>query len=163
VNAVADELILEGGTVTLNAVVNIPVVSYLWTPNMYMSNNTIRNPVVTAVNDQLYTLKVTDAAGCKGEDQVYVKVLRPFVIPNTFTPNNDGINDTWIIERLPDYRDCKVQVFNRYGQVVFSSVGYSRPWNGTFNNRTIPFGTYYYIIEPGYGVKPFTGYVTIIK
>jgi gliding motility-associated-like protein len=64
---------------------------------------------------------------------------------------------------LESYPDCKVQVFNRYGQIVFESKGYTVPWDGTKKGQPLPFGTYYYIIEPGSGLKPVTGYVTIIK
>jgi gliding motility-associated-like protein len=59
-----------------------------------------------------------------------------------------------------------VQVFNRYGQIVFESRGYTKPWDGTLggnNGKTLPFGTYYYVIEPGNGRKPVTGYVTLLK
>ncbi len=84
-------------------------------------------------------------------------------MPNTFTPNNDGINDTWIIQNLADYPNVRVQVFNRYGQTVFESKGYTKPWDGTMNGKSLPFGTYYYVIEPGNGRKPVTGYVVLIK
>ena len=58
---------------------------------------------------------------------------------------------------------CRVRIFNRYGQKVFESNGYSMPWNGTMNGKPLPFGTYYYVIENVSTLKPFTGYVTIIQ
>ena len=114
-------------------------------------------------DETLYTLKVTDINGCEATDDVLIRVLKNFRIPNTFTPNHDGINDNWIIKNLSDYPEAFVQVFNRYGQLVFESRGYAKPWDGTMNGKELPFGTYYYIIEPGNGRKPYTGYVTIIK
>ncbi len=135
----------------------------MWTPNQYLNNNTIKNPVVSGVEDKIYTLLATSRGGCSASDQVFVKVLKFPTIPNTFTPNNDGINDTWIIQYLETYPDNRVQVFNRYGQLVFESRGYAKPWDGTMNGKPLPFGTYYYIIEPANGRKPITGYVTIIK
>jgi gliding motility-associated-like protein len=163
VNAGADVSVIENHTITLNPVVTGIGLNYLWTPDLYLNSNNIKNPVVTGVADQLYTLKVTDATGCSNEDDVFVKVLKFPVIPNTFTPNNDGINDVWVIQNLADYIDCHIQVFDRYGQRVFESKGYTNPWDGTYKGRSIPFGTYYYIIEPGNGLKAITGYVTIIK
>jgi len=163
VKAGPDLYILESGTATLNPVVSGANVQYLWTPNNYLNNNTVKNPLVTGVEDILYTLKVTDINGCINEGRVMVKVLKPFKIPNTFTPNNDGINDRWLIPALNTYPGNHVQVFNRYGQLVFESSGYSEPWDGTMNGKSLPFGTYYYVIESGYGRKPITGYVTLIK
>ena len=92
-----------------------------------------------------------------------VKLLKSPNIPNTFSPNNDGINDVWLIKYLETYPSSRVQVFTRTGASVFESRGYTKPWNGTRNGQPLPVDTYYYIIEPGNGGKPFTGYVTIVK
>ena len=163
VNAGPDRTVLEAATITLEPTVTGNALQYLWTPNQYLNNTTILNPVVSGVQDITYTLSVTGTGGCIFSDQVFVKVLKFPVIPNTFTPNNDGINDTWIIDHLGDYPNVRVQVFNRYGQVVFESKGYNKPWDGTMNGKSLPFGTYYYVIEPGNGRNPVTGYVTLIK
>ena len=163
VNAGPDKFVLENETTTLEPVVAATNLLYLWTPNLYLNNSAIKNPVVTGINDQLYTLTVTDNLGCSNQDDVLVKVLKKPIIPNTFTPNNDGINDTWVITNLEGYANCRVQVFNRYGQLVFESKGYTKPWDGTLNGKSLPFGTFYYVIEPGSGRKPITGYVTIVK
>ena len=163
VNAGPDRTVLEAATITLDPVVTGTALQYLWTPNLYLNDNTIINPVVSGVQDITYTLSVTGTGGCIFNDQVFVKVLKFPNIPNTFTPNNDGINDTWVIEHLADYPNVRVQVFNRYGQIVYENKGYSKPWDGTANGKSLPFGTYYYVIEPGNGRKPVTGYVTLIK
>jgi gliding motility-associated-like protein len=101
--------------------------------------------------------------GCVSTDDVFVKLLKAPVIPNTFTPNEDGINDFWIIQYIESYPNARVQIFNRYGQQVFESRGYDKPWDGNYKGKPLPFGTYYYVIEPGSGRKPYTGYVTIVK
>jgi len=85
------------------------------------------------------------------------------VVPNAFTPNGDGINDTWNIQKIGSYPRCTVQVFNRYGGVVFSSVGYGTPWNGTYDGAALPTGTYYYIINLKAGVPILSGYLEIIR
>ena len=85
------------------------------------------------------------------------------VIPNTFTPNGDGINDTWDIKFLGDYINCSVDVFTRWGQKIYSSVGYSVPWNGTYNGSALPTGTYYYIINLKNGLTPLSGFVAIVR
>lgn len=85
------------------------------------------------------------------------------VVPNTFTPNGDGINDTWDIKNLNFYNNCTVTIFNRYGNKIFFATGYPNAWNGTYNDATLPVGAYYYIINLNNGTKPITGSLTIIR
>lgn len=163
VDAGPDRFVLEDGSITLEPIVTGNDLQYSWSPSTYLSSATAAKPVFQAGADQLYTLTVTARGGCSATDQVFVKVLKFPVIPNTFTPNNDGINDLWLIDYLDTYPNNRVQVFSRTGQLVFESRGYSKPWNGTIKGKPLPFDTYYYIIEPGNGRKPITGYVTIVK
>lgn len=85
------------------------------------------------------------------------------VIPNTFTPNYDGINDTWKIPALVSYPDCTVEIFNRYGTIVYNSVGYGIPWDGTVKGRDVPVGVYYYIINTKVAGKKASGSLTVIR
>ena len=162
-----DKTILQGGRVILAPVTTGVELQYLWVPNMYFlnGNNTVKNAVAMNVQESItYSLVVTARGGCQRRDDIYIKVLKPPVIPNTFTPNNDGTNDTWLISYLNDYPDCQVEVFTRAGQLVFKSVkGYRIPWDGKRNGKPLPVDTYYYIIEPGNGRDPITGYVTLMK
>ena len=83
--------------------------------------------------------------------------------PNAFTPNGDGVNDTWDIKFLNLYANCTVEILNRYGNSVFYSVGYPIAWNGKYKGTDIPSGAYYYIIKLNNGSKPITGYVAVIR
>jgi gliding motility-associated-like protein len=94
---------------------------------------------------------------------VAVIILKSIKVPNAFSPNGDGINDSWKIQYLESYPGATVKVFNRYGQTVFATTGYSREWNGTTNGNPLPSGTYYWIIDPKNGVLPINGSVTIIR
>jgi gliding motility-associated-like protein len=164
VNAGPDRLVLEGGQITLSPIVSGSNLSYLWTPNQYFSgSNTVMNPVVLGVADITYTLTVTGIGGCSKTDQVFIKVLKGPEIPNIFSPNGDGVHDTWLINYLDSYPGCTVQVFNRYGQQIFKSVGYATPWDGKINGKPVPVGTYYYIVDPKNGRKIMSGYVDIIQ
>lgn len=96
-------------------------------------------------------LTVTDAAAAE------------IKIPNTFTPNADGVNDTWDIAALKNYPQCNLSVFNRYGGLVYYSLGYLNPWNGTHNGKALPIGTYYYIIIPQKDAAIMSGPVTILR
>jgi len=87
------------------------------------------------------------------------------VIPNTFTPNGDNINDKWVIDALTQFPKCTVSIFTRYGTLIFYSIGYGQPWDGTYHNSPLPAGTYYYIIKiiAGNGINNLSGPVTIIR
>ncbi len=85
------------------------------------------------------------------------------VIPNAFTPNGDGFNDTWNIKYIDFYPNCTVTIFNRWGQNVYSSIGYGIPWNGTYRGAALPTSTYYYIIDLKNGLRALSGFVVIIR
>lgn len=160
--------ILEGGSQTILATASGQSLSYVWTtiPSGFTStlnSTSILQPIVSPIQDMRYLLTVSNPANCIDTSSVFVKVLRQPDIPNTFSPNNDGINDYWLIDYLSTYPQCKVQVFTRTGQKVFESRGYKEPWDGNMNGKSLPMDTYYYIIEPGNGRTPLKGYVQIIK
>ena len=159
----ADTLILAGGSVLLAPVVSGEVASYDWEPSIYLNNNTIQQPISTPLHTITYTLKTTSVNGCVVKGSTTIQVIDHVNVPNTFTPNNDGINDKWEILGLSTYNNCKIQVFDRYGQLVFSETGYSVPWDGTRHGKPVPPGTYYYIIETKTDKKLFTGYVTVLR
>jgi gliding motility-associated-like protein len=164
VDAGPDRLVLEGGQIVLQPVVSGSNLSYLWTPNQYFgSSNTLLSPTVLGVADITYTLTVTGIGGCATSDQVFVKVLKYPEIPNVFSPNGDGINDKWVIKYLESYPGCTVDVFNRYGQLIYHSVGYDNPWDGTYKGSSVPTGTYYYIVDPKNGRKRMAGFVDVLR
>jgi len=164
VDAGPDRWVLQGGAITIQPIVTGNDLQYLWTPATYLNSTVVETPLASNMqNDITYTLTVTARGGCKKADVMFVKVLKAPNIPNTFTPNGDGINETWLIQYLETYPDNRVQVFTRTGQLVFESRGYKIPWDGKLNGKPLPFDTYYYIIEPGNGRAPITGYVTIVK
>ena len=88
---------------------------------------------------------------------------RAVLVANAFTPNGDGVNDTWDIQNITQYPHCTVEVFNRYGQKLFYSTGYPIAWTGMQNGANLPQGTYYYIIKLDSTIKPLTGYLAIIR
>ena len=162
VSAGPDKFVLEGGSAMLNGAATGNSLTYLWPPN-YLNSAVILQPVITPVNDATYTLKATSAEGCSASDEVFVKLLKTPTIPNVFTPNGDGINDTWVIQYLESYPGATVDVFNRYGSLVYHSVGYTKAWDGSFDGKQMPAGTYYYIINPKNGRKQLSGFVDIVR
>ena len=162
-SAGADLRVLEGSGIKLGARAAGDSLTYKWTPSIALDRDDILNPTASPAEDITYTLTVTSTAGCVFTDEVAVKVLKTPVIPNAFTPNSDGVNDEWNIKHLESYPDVTIEVFNRFGNRVYSSVGYAEAWKGKFDGNDLPVGTYYYIINPKSGRLAVSGSVTIIR
>jgi gliding motility-associated-like protein len=155
--------ILKGGKIRIDATSNDSKLTYQWSPASGLSDSKILDPDVSVEQNTLYTLTATSNLGCVISKTVLVKVTDSFPIPNTFSPNGDGVNDVWNLKLLNTYRDSQVEIFNRYGLKVFSTTGYPRPFDGLHNGKELPVGTYYYIISPKNGMKVITGPLTIIR
>ena len=156
--------VLEGGVITIKPqYVYGTGLQYLWTPALYLNSDTAATPKSTPADDITYRLTLTGNGGCAVSDTVFIKVLKSPEVPNVFSPNGDGINDTWHIKYLESYPGAEVEVYNRYGQLVFQETGYDTEWNGTYRGSPLPVGTYYYIINPKNGRQIVKGSVTIIK
>lgn len=164
IDAGPDVYVLQGNSAVINATATGSNLKYKWTPNTYLSYDTVLTPVCTPTQEIRYYLTATNPGGCSSKDSVYVHLLKTPVIPNAFTPNGDGINDKWVIGELMYYTGCTVEVFDRNGHQVYRSFGYKEPWNGaTSGGKPLPVGTYYYIIDPKNGHRVMTGNVTIIR
>ncbi len=163
ITAGADKFLLEGSFITLDGKASGDGLTISWTPSDFLDNATIVSPKVTTPRDITYSLLVSSANGCRATDDVLVKVLKKIKVPNAFSPNGDGINDVWMIQYLDSYPGCTVDVFNRYGQQVFHSTGYAKPWDGKINGQPLPVGTYYWIIQPKNGRAQENGSITIIR
>jgi gliding motility-associated-like protein len=158
-----DFTMLEGTKHVLKPVVNDNNLTYKWTPATGLDHDDVANPVASPAQDITYQVVVTSAHGCQAMTSVLVKILKFLVVPNVFTPNGDGVNDFWGVKYLESYPNNKVDVYNRFGERVYSSIGYSIPWDGKYNGSYLPPGTYYYIIDPKNGREVIAGNVTIIR
>ncbi|NCI45267.1 Ig-like domain-containing protein [Sediminibacterium soli] len=163
VNAGADRMIFLDDKVVLSPSITGNVVRYEWSPNSNLSSNQVPNAVLTGKESTTYTLRVTDDKSCTASDDVFIKVLKPIAIPNVFSPNGDGIHDTWEIPELNNYPGATVEIFGRSGMRLYYSVGYSKPWNGTYEGKPVPVATYYYIIHTNFNNKMFAGSVTVLR
>src|ERR1019366_7834626 len=98
----------------------------------------VLQPSLIAVSG-VYYIKAVSIDGCIVLDSVKIVVNEPPIVPpNIFSPNSDGINDTWDIPLLRFYPLCTVDIYARNGQPVFHSNGYTNPWDGKFNEKTVP-------------------------
>lgn len=163
-HAGADKKIMEGQSVQLDGMVAGTEISYYWTPLSSINDAGSLRPVVNPRQDTTYTLHVQSNIGCGTQtDDVFIRVFKKVVIPNAFSPNNDGINDTWKIEALETYPESDMTIFNRYGQIVYHSKGYPKAWDGKLKGNPLPVGTYYYKIDLKNNLPVLSGWVLIIK
>jgi gliding motility-associated-like protein len=165
VNAGPDKEILAGTSVVLEGTADgtYPVT---WTPALGLTipASDPLHPVAAPLVTTTYTLSA-GAGGCASSDQVTVTVRPAIRIPNAFTPNGDGRDDTWQIEFIEQYPDNTVTVFNRWGNKIFSAENYSRAneWRGDINGQPAPVGTYYYVVvTKGPLGKSYAGSITVL-
>jgi len=161
-----DQIIL-GESIELNGS-GVDPVTFSWSPTSSLQNANTLNPIATPEEPTTYTLTGSIGA-CTGlESQVRINIIdNPIVPPKAFTPNGDGTNDVWVIGNMDEFPNAIVEVFNRWGQRVFISIGYNFPWDGTRDGTTLTEGTYYWVIQlnnPNVEVSnTLTGYVAIIR
>lgn len=158
-----DKVIISGQSVMLDGIAGGTDVNYTWTPDQNITGITTLTPIVNPTSSQAYTLHVTSNKGCKeATDTVLVKVFKQLYVPNAFTPNNDGINDTWFIETLQAYPGAEVKVFNRYGQIVFDNHGKNISWDGKYHGVQLTSGAFVYVIDLKNNIPLIKGIVNIL-
>ena len=152
-----------GETVQLNA--STSAAEYSWAPSYNISDTLSLQPFVYPEETTIYTISATQN-GCTQFDYVTVFINDPLIIPTTFSPNNDDINDTWVIGGVEEYPNCFVQIFDRWGQELFQSTGYNdkKAWDGTFKEKPVSEGVYFYLVklrDPE--SKEYKGSITLIR
>lgn len=155
-------LVYLGGTSQLEA---YNANSYTWTPADYLSDPNISNPESTPEITTQYTVQ-GDIGECTVFANATVTVGPPIIVYTGLTPNADGINDEWVIQGVERFESAIVTVYDRWGQLVFKSTGYAKPWDGTNKGKSLPMGAYYYVIELNsleVEIPPITGVVSILK
>ena len=113
-----------------------------------------------------YTVTVMDANKCVNSNTVSLVVNDCTIrVPQLLTPNGDGKNDQLVIRFIDLYPNNKVQVYNRWGNMVYSKDGYTNDWKGTNdhgNGGVLPAGTYFILVDLDDGfTKPYNGYIQL--
>jgi hypothetical protein len=169
IDSMKEIIVLQNTVLQFNPTVSDSVgIKYWWTAFLPpysvagLSNPDSLRPYLNATQSQIYVLNALGQGQCMAQRIQSVKVLGKIVIPNAFSPNGDGINDTWKITSLGDYPGATLDIFDRYGMKVKHLEG-NMEWNGTLNGSPLPVATYYYIINPGNGVAQITGWVVLVR
>jgi len=148
-----DELILDVGNT--------------WKSIMW-STDEISNSIIVKPVDQAKTISVTvsNDYGCEATDTIQILACIPPTvgqIPTAFVPNSH-FNPTWKIPVMVHYPEASVEVYDRWGRMVFKSTkGYTEAWDGRSGGRSLPMDTYYYVIDLHNGQPQLVGTVTILK
>lgn len=140
-----------------------------WLPNIGLSDPTISNPIITVTQDIVYTVTVTETNGCSAKDTIAIKAIPNsqgfFKMPNAFTPNGDGKNDCIGIQHWGDVTLKEFTIYNRWGQIIFSTTNPLHCWNGIVNGSKSEPGTYVYKIQAATSCGEVSrhGTITLIK
>lgn len=173
-----DVAIILGESVQLNAIIKtngaaIPATveattvkpnhRFEWSPKEYLDNPYSPNPIANPIESTVYTVTTLIEDGCEITDNVTVTVRRELKIPNGFTPNGDGVNDTWEIANIAFQPGATVEIFDRWGSKIFESIGYKSNWDGTSNGQLLPTHTYFYVISAENGKLRWAGAVNLVR
>jgi gliding motility-associated-like protein len=155
VNAGHDTSVVANQPLQLNASssADSSTTSFLWKPATWLNNSFIYNPIATinnSVDSIKYTVRATTPEGCFGEDDIVVKVFKTepdIFVPSGFTPNSDGRNDVLIPIPVGINKLDFFSVYNRWGQLLYSSPEIGKGWDGNFAGSAQPSGTYVYMVQ----------------
>ncbi len=144
-----------GSADTIRTISSPDITNWEWTPSTYLSCNNCPEPVVQPKNDIAYSVKVSNPGGCTASDEVTIKVLcngANIFVPNTFSPNGDGMNDRFYPRGKGIFTVKAFRIFNRYGQAVFERLNLnandaSAGWDGTFKGQPSASDVYVYVME----------------
>lgn len=119
------------------------------------------------INPDVFVYRVcnSNSTGSKYCDLANIYITNgcgKLIVYNGFSPNGDGVNDYFTIEGIEDFPETQVTIFNRWGNEVFYSSDYKNNWNGNWNNKNLPDGTYFYKVGLKDGAS-FSGYVQIMR
>lgn len=163
INAGPDRTLIRGRVSIMTAIAAENDLIFNWSPLDNLSDATLLNPSITPQDDITYLLSATSPFGCTNEDRVSIKIVAGIFVPNAFTPNNDGKNDNWTIPYLDPGLGATVQVFNRWGQIVYQTTGAKVEWNGKYKSVTQPAGAYVYYIHFPDGTPGMKGSFVLIR
>lgn len=166
-NAGPDKETVVGSPVTLSGFVSGDNIRYSWSPQTYLSNTSLVQPQFTGPEGiYSYRLTVTSDAGCGSAfDEIIVTVYKGIYIPTAFTPNNDGLNDRWMIPALSGYQEFELALYNRYGEVVFFTKNQQASWDGKYKGEVQSSGVYVYTLSLNDAGKKlfYKGVITLIR
>ncbi len=139
---------------------------FTWLPTTGLSDPFIKSPTARLDVTTTFSLQSENEFGCINYDTITIQVLDDYKIEasNIVTPNQDGYNDYWMIYNIETFDNCLLNIYDRWGKLVYHTKAYQNNWDGrNMNNDILPDGTYYYIIEFEGASKTYKGAITILR
>lgn len=170
-----DNVLLEvGKNLAITCTHSPDVTKCTWEPAQWLSCSVCPDPVTAPKEDVTYTVTATNAGNCVATDKITINLVcgkANVYMPNTFSPNGDGMNDVYYPRGVGLYNIRSLRIYNRWGQAVFerynmSANDPSQGWNGTFNGNKLQPDVYVYIMEvmcANNVVFPFKGNITLVR
>ena len=140
VSLIPDTTLCGDFSVTLDA--GNPGMSYVWEPYDETTQ------IIQATEQLIYRVTVYNENGCEGSDEMEIRpdCVSKFLIPEAFTPNNDGLNDVFK-PTLVNYQEYTLLIYNRWGEKIFESSDADIGWDGTFKGLPVQMGVYTYVMR----------------
>ena len=159
--------VFSGQSTILSGQVSGADISYNWSPLLFITNQNTLTPTISPDTTTTYYLTVKSIHDCGiAIDSVLAQINKPMqalLIPNSFSPNGDGIHDYWEIGNLSTYIDAEVKIFNRNGNIIYHAPKDFIRWDGKVNGTPVPMGTYYYMIDLHINQPVVSGWLFIIR
>jgi gliding motility-associated-like protein len=141
--------ISPGQSIALQNVVSPANVTYSWLPPLSLDNPKKAIPLARPTENTSYELTITTLNGCQGKARISVLFGNVPFVPDAFSPNGDGQNDQWQMQNASLFPSLQVKIYNRWGECIFLSDGYSSPWDGSYQGKKVEAGAYPYSIVYG--------------
>ncbi len=152
--------VTPGSSLTLSSASGFSI--YIWTNEFGDTVSTEKDYDIFDIQESSwFWLYVESGSGCKDYDSSYVIVGSQPV--DAFSPNGDGYNDFWFVEDIDQFNGNKVQIYNRWGELIFEDSCSPNCWDGKIDGKDAPIGAYYYIIDHNDGTELLKGSITLIR
>lgn len=139
--------------------------SYLWSPEESLTCSSCTTPIANPNIETVYTVTITDQNGCESSDIVTIFYDITIYVPNTFTPDQDEFNQTFLAYG-GNINDFHMMIFNRWGELVFESFNMKIGWDGTYNGLICQDGTYVWkivVVDAFDKKQELVGHVNLIR
>ena len=157
-------LAFYGDQIQLNAYSN-QMGSFIWSPAEYLSCIHCDNPIATPNQEITYKVTFTDLNGCQSDEFIHIYYDAVIYVPNTFTPDNNGLNETFQVSG-GNIETMECLIFNRWGELIHTMTDTSQSWDGTHNGRECQDGTYIWkLTYTDFANKQYqlSGHVNVIR
>ncbi|RYY22899.1 MAG: gliding motility-associated C-terminal domain-containing protein [Chitinophagaceae bacterium] len=162
----SDTLVKAGTQLVLSAVVEGLVSAFQWTPVSKLNDATTLTPLTIPLTEKaIYTLKAENEQGCIAVTSAVVRIFRPVMMPDAFSPDGDGLNDLYRIPSNTSLKLGRLSIFDRWGNRVFSTIDISKGWDGRLNGKAASTGVYMYMLNGSdeYGDINLKGRIMLIR